>query len=131
MTTMAERLALPGFFPPDAPKAALQVFAQPDGHVELVLKDSVPLTESVPDYYVMISTEYGGDIHLQATARNGHVVQVRNEQDGTQKFVFRIGPPCVTFTPGTYMVRAMVGDEEVYVKALTVLAHPEQIRQAQ
>lgn len=126
-----ERLALPGFLTPNHPKESLRVFARPDGRVELVLKEHVPLEQSVPDYNVLISTEYGSDIHLQATVRNGMVVQIRDDKEGTQKFVLRIGPPCITFTPATYTVRAMDGDQEVYFKALTVLNHPEQLRKAQ
>lgn len=123
-----ERLALPGFLTPNSPKEAQRVFARPDGRVELVLKDHVPVGEPVPDYYVLVSTEYGQDVRLQATVRNGAVVAIRSDTEGTQKFVLRMGPPCVQFTPATYTVRAMVNDQEVYFKNLTVLAHPDHVR---
>ena len=128
---VTERLALPGFLTPDHPKESMRVFARPDGRVELVLKDHVPLGESIPDYRVLISTEYGQEVHLQATVRTGNIVTIRNESDGTQKFVLRVGPPCMAFTPATYTVRAMENGAEVYFKNLTVLPHPEQTRLAQ
>ena len=130
-TNSQERLALPGFLTPDHTKDSLRVFARPDGRVELVLKEYVPLEASVPDYQVLISTEYGAEQHLQATVRNGMVVQIRDDNSGTQKFILRVGPPCLTFTPATYTVRAMVNDQEVYFKCLTVLPHPEQQRKSQ
>ncbi len=123
-----ERLALPGFLTPSAPKESLRVFSRPDGRVELVLKDHVPIGEPVPDYYVLLSTEYGPDVHLQATIRNGAIVTIRSDTEGTQKFVLRMGPPCHQFMPGTYNVRAMVADQEVYFRNLTVLPHPDLVR---
>ena len=109
----------------------MRVFARPDGRVELVLKDHVSLGESVPDYRVIIATEYWQEVHLQATVRTGNIVTLRNEDEGTPKFVLRVGPPCLVFAPATYTVRAMVSGEEVYFKNLTVLPHPEQLRRAQ
>lgn len=127
-----ERLALPGFLTPDHPKESQRVFANPDGSVELVLKDHVPLGEQIPDYRVLISTEYGPVVSLQASVRNGNIVSIRNaETGGTKKFVLRIGPPCITFTPATYTIRAISNGQEVYFKNLTVQPHPEQQRLAQ
>lgn len=123
-----DRLVLPGLMTPDHPKLDQRVFARPDGRVELVLEDLAPLEKSVPDYFVLISTEYGPDVTLQATVRTGNVVSIRNEDSGTQKFILRVGPPCIEFYPGTYQVRAMVNDQEVYSKSLTVLPHPAAIR---
>lgn len=128
---VTERLALPGFLTPDHPKDSLRVFARADGRVELILRDHVPMDEVIPDYRVLISTEYGKEVHLQATVRTGNIVTLRNESEGTKKFVLRVGPPCIVFAPATYTVRAMVDGVEVYFKTLTVLQHPEQLRRAQ
>lgn len=123
-----ERLALPGFLTPNHPKESMRVFARPDGRVELVLAENRPVGEPVPDYYVLLSTEYGQDIRLHATVRNGAVVVIRDEHGPTQKYLLRMGPPCITFMPATYTVRAMVNSQEVYFKNLTVLAHPDLVR---
>lgn len=120
-----ERFALPGFATPGHPKADERVFAKPDGSVELVIKDGVPLDEQTPDYFIRISTEYGTIVNVQATARNGNVVQLRNAEGPTKRFVLRLGPPCIQFMPGTYTIRGMVNGCEVYFKHLTVSPHPD------
>ena len=121
---MNERFALPGFQMPGSPKADERVFSRPDGSIRLVLKDNVPLDEPTPDYRIHISTEVGTIVDIQATVRNGNVVQLRNEQNGTKRFILRLGPPCIQFLPATYTVRAYVDGCQVYFKNLTVSPDP-------
>lgn len=121
---MSNRFALPGFHSLDAPKEEHRVFANHDGTATLVIKDNVPLGEQIPDYRIHISSEFGNYVIKEQTVRTGNVVTEQNDGEGTKKFVLRIGPPCLTISPGTYTVRAMVGKEQTYFKSLTVLNHP-------
>jgi len=117
-------LPLPGFTTPDSPKAESRVMATPGGWIEVVLKDNVPLDEAMPAYEVLVSTEYGREVVLQASIRTGHVYSITHADRPTKKFVLKAGPPEITFAPATYTVRAMVDGKEVFFKTVTVLNHP-------
>jgi hypothetical protein len=87
------------------------------------------LEEGLPDYVVLLSSESGPTVRVHATIRNGMILRLLNEMEGTQKFVLRIKPPCLTLRPSTYTVRALINGKEVWVRTLTVIGHPEYLRQ--
>lgn len=118
-----ERYALPGFYPPNSPSLDAQVFSQPDGSIEIVIADNLDAKALLPDYMVYITTEYGREIHLQATAGNRHIC-VKLMPNGTKAHVLTITKEDIIFEPGTYMVRVMDGNREVFAKSLTVVNHP-------
>lgn len=113
---------LPGFMTPDSPKADMRLFALPGGSLDIVLLDNQPLDAVMPPYEILISTEYGREVILQARIRTGHVYSVT--KGNTKQFVLKVGPPEVKFAPATYIIRAMVNDKEVFLKTVTVLNHP-------
>jgi hypothetical protein len=117
-------LSLPGFTPPDSPKDDSRAFATPGGMIELVLKKNVPLDEPMPNYEVLISTEYGREVLFQVKVGTGHIFTERDKDEKTKRFVLKVGPPEVLFAPTTYTVRAMVNGTEVYFKTVTVQNHP-------
>ncbi len=119
-----ERLALPGFYPPDAPKNAFRVYAHPDGTVELPIVEHLPLDAPMGNYEVFITTEFGREMHLHVTAGTGHVVTRLDKNDKTKAFVLRIRPSEIVFLPGTYMVRVTENNVPIYTKSMTVPSHP-------
>ncbi len=117
------RMELPGFTTPGHPKEDDRLFGRPGGNVEVVVAPMVAKGTSMPDYRFYLATEYGRFVLLRLQARGGQVVTIPNEGN-TDRHVFKLNVDQVQIYPGTYRLRCLVNDQEIFNKSLTIENHP-------
>lgn len=117
-----DAMELPGFTTPGHPKADARIIAEPNGEVRQVIADQVP-DGPVPDYQIYLSSEYGRRVILHLEARSGQVVKEQNP-NSTWRHVLILPLDVAVIYPGTYRLRVLLNNSEIFVKSLTVLNNP-------
>src|SRR4051812_25617091 len=119
-----ERFALPGFQTPNTPNADGRHVMMTRGKLELIFLSGRPKDEPLRHFTVWLSIDWGSDVNLLAYSTTNHFVLVRDNPVEGKDYMLRLLDADLRITPGTYALRIMEGDQEIFKKSVIVQNRP-------